>query len=251
MLGVLYGLIDGSGNGWRPAPVLAIVVGLVFFGLFCRRQHTASAPLIQPSLLKNRGFTSGLVLGLVFFAAVAGLLYVLSLFMQNGLGYPPLRAALGLSPVAAGIVFASVAAYRLIARLGRTLMLAGLVLTLLGTGWLFALVLVAGTTVGAWALVPPVLVIGLGMGTCFGTVYDITLGDIEPGEAGSANGSLSAVQQLANALGAAAVTTVYFRVLAAHGQTRAMTISLAVVASATLVSCGLVWLFPRRAQLRP
>lgn len=248
MLGVLYGLIDGSGNGWTLVPVLAVVVGLVFFALFCRRQHTASAPLIQPSLLKNRGFTSGLILGIVFFAAVAGLLYVLSLFMQDSLGYPPLRAALGLAPVAAGIVLASVAAYRLIARLGRTLILAGLLLTLLGVGWLFALVLIAGATVGAWALVPPVLVIGLGMGTCFGTVYDITLGDIEPDEAGSASGSLSAVQQLANALGAAAVTTVYFRVLAAQGQTQAMTVSLVVVASVILASCALVWLLPRRAQ---
>ncbi|MDO0935407.1 hypothetical protein QQY66_28445 [Streptomyces sp. DG2A-72] len=31
---------------------------------------------------------------------------------------------------------------------------------------------------GPWPLVPPLLVIGLGMGTCFGTVYDSTIGDI-------------------------------------------------------------------------
>jgi hypothetical protein len=83
MLGLLYGLIDGSGNGWTVVPILAIALGLVSFVLFCRRQRTASAPLIQPSLLKNKGFTSGLILGIVFFAAVAGLLYVLSLFMQR------------------------------------------------------------------------------------------------------------------------------------------------------------------------
>ncbi|MCU1686042.1 MAG: putative transrane protein [Amycolatopsis sp.] len=145
MLGLLYGLIDGSGNGWTVVPILAIALGLVSFVLFCRRQRTASAPLIQPSLLKNKGFTSGLILGIVFFAVVAGLLYVLSVFMQNGLGYTPLHAALGLSPVAAGIVLASIAAYRLIAKLGRTLILVGLVVTLIGTGWLFALVLVTGS----------------------------------------------------------------------------------------------------------
>jgi EmrB/QacA subfamily drug resistance transporter len=145
MLGLLYGLIDGSGNGWTVVPILAIALGLVSFVLFCRRQRTASAPLIQPSLLKNKGFTSGLILGIVFFAVVAGLLYVLSVFMQNGLGYTPLHAALGLAPVAAGIVLASIAAYRLIAKLGRTLILVGLVVTLIGTGWLFALVLVTGS----------------------------------------------------------------------------------------------------------
>jgi predicted MFS family arabinose efflux permease len=216
--------------------------------LFCVRQRKAAAPLIEPSLLKNRGFTSGLILGVVFFAAVAGLLYVLSLFLQNGLGYPPTRAALGLAPIAAGIVISSIAGYRLITRFGRNLIFAGLLLTLLGTGWLFLLVQLNGTAVGQWALVLPVLLVGLGMGTCFGSLYDVTLGDIDPSEAGSGSGSLSAVQQLANAIGAATVTTVYFHVLAQTDQARAMTTSLVVVAVVTLFSCGLVRLLPRTAQ---
>ncbi|MGV9779646.1 MFS transporter [Streptosporangium sp. NPDC003464] len=248
MLGLIFGLIDGSASGWRLVPVLSVAGGAAFFGLFCRRQHTAAAPLIKPSLLRNRGFTSGLILGVAFFAAVSGLLYVLSLFMQNGLGHPPLKTALGLTPVAVGIVVASIASYRLIGRLGRDLVLIGLLITLAGTGWLLVLVLSAGTSVGPWTLVPPVLIIGLGMGTCFGTIYDVTIGDIAPEEAGSAGGSLSAVQQLANALGAAAVTTVYFNTLATGGQTRAVIWSLALVAAVTAVSCCLVRLLPRRAQ---
>jgi EmrB/QacA subfamily drug resistance transporter len=248
MLGLLYGLIAGSGNGWTLTPIVSVLGGLAFFALFCQRQRTAPAPLIEPSLLKNRGFTAGLILGIVFFAAASGLLYVLSLFMQNGLGYPPLHAALGLSPVAAGIVITTIAGYRLIAKLGRNLVVIGLLITLLGTGWLFALVLAAGTTVSAGAMVPPVLTIGLGMGASFGTIYDVTLGDIDPSEAGSGSGSLSAVQQLANAIGAATVTTVYFQVVASGDQARAMTTRLLVVAAVTLGGCGLVWLLPRKGQ---
>ncbi|GAA4220143.1 EmrB/QacA subfamily drug resistance transporter [Streptosporangium album] len=247
MLGLLSGLITGSTSGWTLVPIALVVGGTVFFGLFCHRQRTAESPLIKPSLLGNRGFTSGLILGVVFFAAVSGILYALSLFMQNGLGYPPLNAALGLAPIAVGIVIASIASYRLIGRLGRDLVLIGLAITLTGTGWLLALVLTAGTTVGAWALVPPVLIIGLGMGTCFGTIYDVTIGDIGPREAGSASGSLSAVQQLSNAIGAAVVTTVYFTALADGGEARAMTHSLAAVAAVTVVCCGLVRLLPRKA----
>lgn len=244
MLGLLYGLIEGSGHGWTPLPILAVLGGLVFFALFCRRQRTAAAPLIQPSLLANRGFTAGLVLGIVYFASVSGLLYVLSLFLQNGLGYTPMSAALGLAPIAAGIVVASIAGYRLIARLGRDLITIGLVVTLVGTGWLYAVV---AATPSALALVPPVFVIGLGMGACFGTVYDVTIGDIDPSEAGSGSGSLAAVQQLANAIGAATVTTVYFHVLASGGQSGAMTTSLIVVAAVTVASLGLVRLLPRKA----
>ncbi|MEU5299310.1 MFS transporter [Streptomyces noursei] len=244
---LLYGLIDGSAHDWRPGAWVALVAGAVFFTLFARRQTTAANPLIQPSLFRNRGFVSGLVLGIAFFAAVAGLLYVVSLFLQGGLGYPPLRTALtGSAPMAAGIVIASIACYRLIGKLGRTLVLIGLLTTLTGTLGLWAAVHTQATATSPATIVPAVLVIGLGMGTCFGTVYDITLGDVTPAEAGSGSGSLTAVQQLANALGAAAVTTVYFHNSARPAQ--AMTTSLLIVVGVTLLCCCLVRLLPRAAQ---
>ena len=87
------------------------------------------------------------------------------------------------------------------------------------------------------------------MGTCFGTIYLSPLGESDPREAGSASGSLSAVQRLApaNAIGAAAVTTVYFRT---GNQAEAATGSLLVVVAAVITCCGLVWLLPRKAQPR-
>ncbi|MFF4364525.1 MFS transporter [Streptomyces sp. NPDC001594] len=172
---LLFGLIDGSDHHWRPASWATLAVGAVFFALFARRQATAVSPLIQPSLFRNRGFVSGLTLGIAFFAAVSGLLYVISLFLQGGLGYTPLRTALtGSAPMAAGIVIASIACYQLIAKLGRTLILIGLATTLAGTLALAAAVHIWSTTTGPAVIVPAVLVIGLGMGTCFGTVYNIT-----------------------------------------------------------------------------
>ncbi|MER5655266.1 MFS transporter [Streptomyces sp. NPDC060011] len=243
MLALLTGLIQGSAHGWTAFPVLASLTGLALFAAFCHRQRTAPSPLIRPSLLHNRGFTSGLVLGIVFFAAVSGLLYVVSLFLQQGLGRSPAGAALALMPLSAGIVIASIACYRLIARLGRRLVLIGFLVTLAGTLHLLALVAASGT--GPWALVPPLFVIGLGMGACFGSLYDVTIGDITPAEAGSAGGSLGAVQQLANAVGAAAVTSVYFH--SGGGEKHATTVSLTVVAAITLLCCPLVRLLPPKA----
>ncbi|MFD0070434.1 MFS transporter, partial [Streptomyces sp. NPDC127574] len=245
MLALLTGLIQGSAHGWTALPVLALAAGLALFAAFCHRQRTAPGPLIRPSLLHNRGFTSGLALGIVFFAAVAGLLYVVSLFLQQGLGRSPAGAALALMPLSAGIVIASIACYRLIARLGRRLVLIGFLVTLVGTLHLLALVSISGTGTGSRALVPPLFVVGLGMGACFGSLYDVTIGDIAPAEAGSAGGSLGAVQQLANALGAAAVTSVYFH--SGGGEAHATTVSLTVVAAITLLCCPLVRLLPVKA----
>ncbi|MEV4125403.1 MFS transporter [Nocardia sp. NPDC049707] len=247
MLGTLFGLIDGSANGWTAAPLAAMAAGAVAFALFARRQVTADNPLIKPTLLQNRGFTSGLILGLVFFAAVSGLLYVVSLFMQNGLGYNPTETALGLAPLAVGIILASIAAHQLLARLGRNLILIGLLITLFGTGLLLALALTTGIGVAPWALAMAILVLGIGMGTCFGSIFVVTIGDIDPSETGSGSGSLSAVQQLANAIGAAAVTTVYFHTVGS-GEAHALTVSLALVVAVTLISLGPVWLLPRHAH---
>ena len=246
MLGLMYGLIEGSTAGWTLGPELSMAVGLLMFGGFCLRQRSEPNPLIVPSLLKNRGFTSGLLLGLAYFAAVGGLAYVLSLFLQTALGMTPSRAAISLSPLMVGIILASLVCRPLIEKLGRRLVIIGLSITLAGAVGLWATVLREGTAVSVWAMVPSILVLGLGMGACFSSIYDVALGNIAQDEGGSASGSLSAVQQLATAIGSAVVTTVYFTQRAEHGAGHAMTASVAVVGGIALLCLGLVWLLPRQ-----
>jgi MFS family permease len=108
-------------------------------------------------------------------------------------------------------------------------------------------VVLEGTSVDAWTMAPSLLVLGIGMGACFSSIFDVALGNIAPSEAGSASGSLSAVQQLAAAVGAAVVTTVYFGQRASHGPAHAMTASVAVVGGIAALCLGLVWLLPRVA----
>ena len=92
------------------------------------------------------------------------------------------------------------------------------------------------------------LLTGLGMGACFGTIYDIALGDVAPEEAGSASGSLTAIQQLANGIGSAVVTTVYFR---SGGSAHAMTVSVIVVLTITAACLPALRLLPRQAPAEP
>jgi hypothetical protein len=248
MLGLLFGLIQGSTDGWTAAPIAALAAGVIFFAAFAQRQRTAAVPLIKPSLLRNRGFTAGLVFGLVFFATVAGLLYAVSLFLQRGVGYSPERAAVtGFAPAAVGIVIASVACRNLLTRLGRLLSLAGIVVTVGGVAVLATIVANSGTAVSAAELAPAMTLIGLGMGATFSTIYDIAIGDIDPAEAGSASGSLSSIQQLANAIGAAVITTIYLGALAG-GPAHAMTLSLLTVIALGVLSCLAIPLLPHHAQ---
>jgi EmrB/QacA subfamily drug resistance transporter len=251
MFGLMYGLIEGSTDGWAALPIVALVAGAVFFVGFGVRQRMAADPLILPSLLKNKGFTSGLLLGLAFFAAVNGLAYVVSLFFQTALGFKPAATAVGLSPLMVGIIAASLVGRPLVAKLGRLLVVIGLGFTLAGAIGLWATVLAQGLTVSAWALAPSVLVIGIGMGLAFSSIFDVAIGDIAPEEAGSASGALSAVQQLAAAIGSAVVTTVYFSERTHRGAAHAMTTSVVVVGAITALCLGLVWLMPKSAPAEP
>ncbi|WP_030923050.1 MFS transporter [Streptosporangium amethystogenes] len=248
MFGLLLGLVEGSSNGWTAIPILSIAAGLSFFAAFARRQSTATDPLLKPSLLRNRGFGSGLLVGLIVFAATTGLVYVLSLFMQQGLHASARDTSLGLLPMTVGIIVAAGACMALIKKLGRTLIFLGLAVILIGCGWLLVLVTASGTGLSLWALAPAVFLTGLGMGACYGTIFDVAIGDIDPDEAGSASGSLSAIQQLAAGIGSAAVTSVFFQSAGSgSGFGHAMTASLIVVIALTAITVPAVMLMPRRA----
>ncbi|GAA3127506.1 MFS transporter [Nonomuraea salmonea] len=134
----------------------------------------------------------------------------------------------------------------LIKKLGRTLIFLGLAIILIGCGWLLVLVTGSGTDLSLWTLAPAVFLTGLGMGACYGTIFDIAIGDIDPDEAGSASGSLSAIQQLAAGIGSATVTSVFFQ-STASGLGHAMTTSLIVVVALTAITVPAVILMPRRA----
>jgi EmrB/QacA subfamily drug resistance transporter len=247
MLALIYGLIQGSTNGWTAAPIASLAAGAVMFCAFALRQRKAATPLIKPTLMLNKGFTSGLILGLAFFAALAGLTYLISLFFQLVQHYGADKAALSLSPMAFGFITASILGRTLVQRLGRTFVVIGLATALTGALSLWATVLTDKTAVTGYLTIPSVYVLGLGMGACINSLYTVAIGDVAHDEAGSASGSLSAVQQLASAIGAAVVTSIYFKVMAAHGGITAMTTCAFTVAMIMVACLGLVWLLPRKA----
>jgi Na+/melibiose symporter-like transporter len=124
-----------------------LAAGVAFFVAFARRQRIAANPLILPSLLKNRGFTAGMLVGLFYFAAIAGLAYVVSLFLQTALHRTPGQAALGLSPLMVGIIIASFASRPAATILGRKLVFIGFALTVVGAAWMWTSVHVGGVSI--------------------------------------------------------------------------------------------------------
>ncbi|HWD60947.1 MAG TPA: MFS transporter [Humibacter sp.] len=248
LAGVLGGLIAAGDRGWNCWTLALILGGLIVSAVFVRRQLRSDAPFLTPALFRKRSFVAGLCVGFVFFAATAGLLYATSLYLQFGRGLAPLPTAAIMAPLSVGIIVSSFSTRGLIERMGRRLLLIGLAVLLCGTVVYLALTLLVPNAV--WALVLPLLVCGLGMGCGFGSVFAVALGDVDHDQAGSASGTLNAVQQIANATGAALISTAFLAAsttATASSTGPAMVISLVVVLVITVVSLSVLPLLPRHA----
>jgi hypothetical protein len=198
----------------------SLAVWAVFAWYEVRKQRAGGDPLIVPSLFRKRGFTGGLVVGLVFFTGMAGITLVIALFFQLGLGYSPLKAGLAQIPWSAGIILGFGVAQAL-RSLGRVVIHAGIAIMAAGLVAFNVTLHYAGVDVTPWQLTPALVVTGLGMGLLMAPFFDTVLAGVEPEETGSAGGTLTAVQQLGAALGAAVLGTIFFGLLGGHVATAA------------------------------
>jgi EmrB/QacA subfamily drug resistance transporter len=213
---LVYPLVQGRELGWPAWTFAMIAAAVAVFGLFgwyqARRQRTGGDPLVTPSLFRKRGFTGGLVVGLVFFSGMTGFALTLSLYFQLGLGYSALKAGLSQIPWSIGMVVGFVAAQAL-ERFGRHVIHGGTVVMAAGTVGVVATLQIAGIGMTPWQLAPALIATGLGMGLLMAPFFGIVISGVEPHETGSAGGTLTAIQQLGSSLGAAVLGTIFFGLL--------------------------------------
>jgi EmrB/QacA subfamily drug resistance transporter len=241
-LALVYPLVQGRELGWPLWTFGLMAAGLALLGVFAAvERRSGDHALIAPSLLRNRAFTSGLVVGIVFFAGFAGLLLVVSLFLQLGLHF---------TPMSLGVAITAGASYALMPRFGRKVLQGGLLLVAGALAWLAATATHDGLGVSSWQLVPALLVFGLGMGFVFGPLFNVILAGVEDHEVGSASGTLNAIQQLGNSIGVAVLATIFFSLLDhGHLPPSAMTVTALISAALFVAAFGLSFLLPKDARM--
>ncbi|WP_240351535.1 MFS transporter [Streptomyces olivoreticuli] len=261
---VIFPLVQGRELGWPAWTFASLAAGVavcVAFGRYESRKAKAGGdPLVVPALFRKRAFSGGLVVGAVVFAALTGFSLVLSLFLQAGLGCPPLKAGLGSLPWSLGMVLGFVVIqatekHGIVERLGRKVIQVGTAVMALGLGALALTLYVAGTEVTIWRTAPALVVAGLGIGLVMGPFFDTVLSAVEPHETGTASGTLTAAQQLGSALGSAVLGTVFYSALGDQGTTAlgyARTMQLTLGAGAGLLALAFLasFLLPRPGGLQ-
>ena len=191
-----------------PAPqtlgvLVAAVALLVSFVVIERR---SDAPLVPFSFFRLRSVSAANATMLALGAAVIGLFYFLSLYLQKVLGYSAITAGISQLPLAVGIILAAGLASPLVNRLGiRPVLVAGLALFAGGLVW-FAQLPVHGDYL-ADALGPSLL-IALGLGLAFVPITILAETGVTDRDYGLASGLVNTSQQIGGALGLAVLSTI-------------------------------------------
>ncbi|GAA3080057.1 MFS transporter [Streptomyces goshikiensis] len=208
MASLVYGFIRASEDGWRdPLTIGSFAAALVLLGLFVAVEARAQEPIIPLRMFadRNRAGTYLIMLGLA--AAMFGMFFFIVQFIQNVLGFSPIRSGLGFLPVTAAIITAAGLSQRFLPRFGpKPFMVTGAALTGAGLTWLTFITTGSSYLSG---VLGPMLLFGFGMGLNFVTLTLTAVSGVAPQEAGAASGLLNASQQVGGSLGLSILVTVF------------------------------------------
>jgi MFS family permease len=242
---IIYPLIQGQSEGWPAWCFAMLAAGAVLLIVFLRyERHRGSNALIEPTLLANRTYLSGIAVSLTLFGAFGGLLLCISLYGQLGEGWSPIHAGLTLTPMVVGMILGMFGSSAAVERLGRHLLHIGILLISAGAAGL-AVILTGARTTSSWDLAPGLFVVGVG--ATIGQLFRFILTSVSIDEVGSASGVFEAVQQLSSALGVAVLGTIFFSAFDHDLPTDA----LRITAWACLVPLAAAFLLVFRLPMHP
>ena len=203
----VFGLTRAPNIGWTaPATILCFVGWAVLSASFIFIELRSRSPLVPLTFFRRRTVTGANVIGLLLGTAVFGMFFLLSLYMQEVIGFSALETGFGYLAVALTAVVASGAAQALVTKIGvKPALVIGMVTLALGLAY-FTQISVGGSYVND--LLPGFILIGIGLGFSFVPVSIAALAGIAPHEAGLASGLINTNQQIGGAIGLAILTTV-------------------------------------------
>jgi EmrB/QacA subfamily drug resistance transporter len=204
---LVFGLTRSITEGWTsPQTIGSLVASAGLMSAFLWIESHSRSPLVPLRIFRRRTIAGANLIGLGLGTAAFGMFFLLSLYMQQVLGFSAMTTGVGYLAVAVTVVVASTISQGLVTRLGvRPVLASGM--TALAVG----LVYLTGVSVGGSYVVdllPAFFLIGIGLGFSFVPISIAALSGVSGAEAGLASGLINTSQQVGGALGLAILTTV-------------------------------------------
>jgi len=208
LLGIVWGLVRGNGQGWTsPEIVTALAAGAVVLVAFVLWELRAEAPMLPMRFFRNRVFALANLASLLMFFGMFGSIFLLSQFFQTVQGYSPIGSGLRILPWTIMPMFVAPIAGALSDRIGGARIM-GIGLTLQAAG-LASMAALSTATIPYWELVGPFMVSGLGMAMFWAPVANVVLSAVRREEEGQASGAQNAIRELGGVFGVAVLASVW------------------------------------------
>ncbi|MFI8004614.1 MFS transporter [Streptomyces sp. NPDC086010] len=241
LLLLVYGLTRAGESGWTaPATLTSLLAGAALLGAFLIVEKRSAEPLVPVRILRRRNVIWGNAAGLIAFLTETSLVFLLTLYLQEVLGYSPLATGLAFGVLGVGTVTGGMLGGRAVGRFGnrRTLVLGGVVQAAA------TLSLVALGTSGGWIALLLAATFAGGVGNMLvivGFMVTATSG-LPDEEQGLATGLATMTQQVGITMGIPVMSAVVTaRTGAATGPDAVLSgVSAAVLVNAVLVLAGAV-----------
>ncbi len=204
---LVFGLLDAESAGWGSAQTIGtLLAAALLLGAFVVIERRSRAPLVPFSIFRVRTITGANVVGILVGASLFSMFFFISLYMQQVLGYSPIKAGLSYLPLAVSIILSAGIASQLVTKVGfKPILATGMGLIAAGLIW-FSQISVDGTFLSD--ILGPSLLAAVGLGFAFVPVTIAAVSGIPDREQGLASGLINTSQQVGGALGLAILAAV-------------------------------------------
>jgi EmrB/QacA subfamily drug resistance transporter len=248
MLGVYTIVKPAAEDGWGAGRTLALgAVSLVLLVAFVAREANARTPLVPLRIFRSRNVTGANMIQVLSVAGMFGVFFLGALYLQRVLHYDALQIGLAFLPVTLIMGTLSVRyTERLVMRFGaRKCLFPGLAMIAAALVY-FTRVPVDGSYIRD--ILPVMVLLGAGAGTCFPSLMTLAMSGATPSDAGLASGLVNTGAQAGGALGLAILATLSSSRsdhLLAHGSSQAAALTGGYhvafwIAAALIAACVIV-----------
>jgi EmrB/QacA subfamily drug resistance transporter len=204
---LVYAITQAGQDGWLAGRTLGFFgAALALLSTFIAWELRHPEPLMRFGIFQIRTVSGANVAGFIMGTAMFAMFLMLTLYMQQVLGYSAMKTGLAYLAVAGTAIVWSAVAAQLVTRIGvKPVLVAGMALLTGGLVY-FTQVSVSGSYLSD--LLPGFLLIGIGIGFSFVPISIAALAGVQAAEAGLASGLINTSQQIGGALGIAALSTI-------------------------------------------
>ncbi len=201
LFALVFALTEGMSYGWTSPVVLgSFIAATVGAGVFVRIEQRRREPLLELALFRSRNLSGANVVSLLSTAVMCGIFFFISLYLQVVRGYTAIGAGAAFLPMTLLICLVAPVAGRFSDRVGRRLPAAAGMVILAAGLWLLSGL---GATSGLGALLPGLIVAGVGIGLTTAPVTAAALDFAPPDQAGVRAGILNTSRMIGLAIGIA------------------------------------------------